>query len=212
LQSAIQAPGAEDLDKGILKVKGLMLDATLYDMASLAAQDMSGKPQRLTARKIETLIKCVGDTAGHVPTEHELNVFRVLLQDFDMAADAKKLLQTHVNHTLRNGVREAPPPRPLPSKGGGGEETSKKRNRLKIGPDFEDAESEGDSGEGGGDSSGGDDGGGGRSGGGEIKRVGKLVSAARDCLARRDGVSKYNYCVSLSLSLSLSVCLSLSII
>ena len=33
-----------------------------------------------TARKMETLIKCVGDTQGHVPTEHELNVFRVVLQ------------------------------------------------------------------------------------------------------------------------------------
>lgn len=105
LLEAAKVPGAEaELAKGVIEMDGMFLDATLFDLASLAAQDLSGKPQRLTARKVGALLKCVADTDAFMPTQLELNVFQKILRDFDMASDARKLLSAHIQKVEKSNA------------------------------------------------------------------------------------------------------------
>jgi len=114
LISASAEPGGQALKEGVIEVDGVSLDATLFDLASLAAQDLSGQSQRLTARKVGTLIKCVADADSGMPTQFELNVFQKMLRDFDMASDARKLLSTHIRkvETWNSNAISAPPAPP----------------------------------------------------------------------------------------------------
>ena len=97
-----QGPGGERLRKdGVFERDGMLLDGTFYDLCELAAHDLQGKNQRITAKTASKLLKCVRDSSTHLPAEPELNVMRIVLRDYDLAADAKKLVAGHISRCTR---------------------------------------------------------------------------------------------------------------